>query len=194
MSTDAATRRGRRRLLAASALAALPHLGCKAIGADGLGQHARHHSMTLYTFGDSVLDCGHYNEHGVTPGQLIIRNDDALFPEFKGRDLISRGAARLVHRAVDGATIAGLPSQLDGVKLEPDSTAIVSVGGNDLLGGLAADKGPGVSAFEQQLDNFWPGSTVAACCSRPSMTRPSATIRRTSSASTRRSPAPTTVA
>jgi acyl-CoA thioesterase-1 len=27
--------------------------------------------MTLYTFGDSILDCGRYNEHGIDPGQLI---------------------------------------------------------------------------------------------------------------------------
>jgi hypothetical protein len=42
---------------------------------------------TLVTFGDSILDSGHYNAHGVHPGGLIVRNDDALFPEFRGRDL-----------------------------------------------------------------------------------------------------------
>ena len=26
---------------------------------------------TLYTFGDSILDCGRFNEHRVTPGALI---------------------------------------------------------------------------------------------------------------------------
>jgi len=64
-------------------------------------------TLTVYTFGDSVLDCGHYNEHGVHPGQLLVRNDDRLFPSFKGRDLASRGPAVLEHRAVDGATVAG---------------------------------------------------------------------------------------
>jgi len=40
--------------------------------------------LTLYTFGDSILDCGHYYEQGVTPGQLVVHNDDRLFPEFRG--------------------------------------------------------------------------------------------------------------
>ncbi|HEY9861789.1 MAG TPA: hypothetical protein V6D16_19985, partial [Candidatus Obscuribacterales bacterium] len=36
--------------------------------------------VTLYTFGDSILDCARYNEYGVHPGQLLVRNDDRLFP------------------------------------------------------------------------------------------------------------------
>src|SRR4051812_34998426 len=34
-------------------------------------------AMTLYTFGDSILDCGGYNPNGIDPGQLLVRNDDA---------------------------------------------------------------------------------------------------------------------
>jgi hypothetical protein len=71
-------------------------------------------NLTVVTFGDSVLDCGHYNAEGVTPGQLLVRNDDRLFPEFAGRDFASRGPARLQHRAVDGATVQGLARQIDG--------------------------------------------------------------------------------
>jgi acyl-CoA thioesterase I len=38
-----------------------------------------------------------------------VRNDDKLFPEFKGRDLQSRRAAAVLdHRAVDGATVSSL--------------------------------------------------------------------------------------
>ena len=66
--------------------------------------------LTLYTFGDSILDCGGYNDYGVHPGQLLVRNDDRLFPEFRGQDLSSRGPARLVHRAQDGAAVAQLPA------------------------------------------------------------------------------------
>ena len=66
--------------------------------------------VTLYTFGDSILDCGHYNAYGVHPGGLLVRNDDRLFPEFRGNDRSSRGPARLEHRAVDGATIEDLPA------------------------------------------------------------------------------------
>ena len=49
--------------------------------------------FSLYTFGDSILDCGHYNRYRVTPGGLIVANDDALFPEFRGRNLSTRGPA-----------------------------------------------------------------------------------------------------
>lgn len=113
------------------------------------------HTTCVFTFGDSVLDCGHYNAHGVTPGQLIVRNDDALFPEFRGRDLTSRGPARLVHRAVDGATVSSLAAQGRGIG-DPDGAAIalVTVGGNDLLVGLATDSGPGLRAFAAALDDF----------------------------------------
>jgi acyl-CoA thioesterase I len=110
--------------------------------------------LALYTFGDSILDCGHYNTLGVHPGQLLVRNDDALFPEFAGRDLRSRGPARLEHRARDGATVAGLPSQAKGIKAGGESVALLTIGGNDLLTGLAADSGPRVKAFETALNQF----------------------------------------
>jgi acyl-CoA thioesterase I len=110
--------------------------------------------LALYTFGDSILDCGYYNPFGVHPGQLLVRNDDALFPEFAGRDLRSRGPARLEHRARDGATVAGLPLQAKGIKAGGESVALLTIGGNDLLTGLAADSGPRVKAFELALNQF----------------------------------------
>ena len=111
-------------------------------------------TLTLYTFGDSILDCARYNEHGVHPGQLIVRNDDRLFPEFRGRDLQSRGPARLEHRAVDGATLGGLPAQARGLSPKGHSVALVTIGGNDLLMGLAADSGSGIKSFETALERF----------------------------------------
>ena len=110
--------------------------------------------MLVVTFGDSILDCGHYNDQGVTPGQLVVQNDDRLFPEFWGRDLQSRGPARLEHRARDGATVAGLPSQAAGLNVTGDAVAMLTVGGNDLLRGLVADDGPGIEAFGRSLDAF----------------------------------------
>jgi acyl-CoA thioesterase I len=83
-----------------------------------------------------------------------VRNDDRLFPEFRGRDLSSRGPARLDHRAVDGATVDSLPAQARGLEPAEGSVALVTVGGNDLLAGLAADRGPGVRAFETALERF----------------------------------------
>ena len=110
--------------------------------------------LTLYTFGDSILDCAGYNSHGVHPGQLIVRNHDTLFPEFKGRDLRSRGPAELVHRALDGATVGSLPLQARDLEVRANAVALLTVGGNDLLRGLAADTGRGVSAFKAALERF----------------------------------------
>ena len=110
--------------------------------------------LTLYTFGDSILDCRWYNDVGLDPGQLLVRNDDRLFPEFQGQDLVSRGPARLEHHAVDGATVAGLRSQARDVNPSGPSVAILTVGGNDLLQGLLVDRGPGIDAFALALDAF----------------------------------------
>lgn len=86
-------------------------------------------SLTFFTFGDSILDCAKYNPHRVAPAPLLARNDDALFPEARGRDLASRGiSARLVHRAVDGATTTGLQAQLRGLDLRGQGIALV-IGG-----------------------------------------------------------------
>ncbi len=110
--------------------------------------------VVVVTFGDSILDCGHYNEHGVTPGALLVRNDDRLFPEFRGQDLNSRWSARLEHRARDGATVAGLAAQARGVRPDDPSIALLTIGGNDLLRGLIIDPGPGFDVFARALDTF----------------------------------------
>lgn len=135
--------------------------------------------LTLYTFGDSILDCGRYNAYGVHPGQLIVRNNDKLFPEFKGRDLQSRGPARLDHRAVDGATVAGLPAQARGLKADADSVALLTIGGNDLLRGLVADSGAGIRKFEFALETFLRELPSGRCSSAPYTIRRSATTRET---------------
>lgn len=127
--------------------------------------------VTLYTFGDSILDCGRYNKEGVHPGQLLVHNDDRLFPEFQGQDLQSRGATRLAHRARDGATVADLESQAQGLHVEERvmvaeslrsmvvehtafGIALITIGGNDLLRGLIHDSGEGIAAFANALDEF----------------------------------------
>lgn len=110
--------------------------------------------LTVHTFGDSILDCGHYNEHGVTPGGLLVRNDDALFPDFAGRDLAARGPACLAPHARDGATVDGLPAQARGLVVEEPSVALLTIGGNDLLAGLIVDPGPRIDAFAAKLDAF----------------------------------------
>lgn len=118
--------------------------------------------VTLYTFGDSILDCGRYNEFGVHPGQLLVHNDDRLFLEFQGQDLASRGSARLEHRAVDGATVDDLPFQTQGLRFEERvstepcrrAIALITIGGNDLLRELIHDTGAGIATFANTLDTF----------------------------------------
>jgi hypothetical protein len=110
--------------------------------------------VTVFTFGDSVLDCAHYNRHGVSPGALLVSNRDDLFPDFRGQDLEALGGGWLVHRAQDGGTVDSLPGQLRGVERIEQAVALVSVGGNDLLRGLLVDRGPGLQAFRRKLASF----------------------------------------
>ncbi len=112
---------------------------------------------TIYTFGDSILDCGHYNDRGLTPGHLVVRNDDRLFPEFRGQDMTKRyGPVRLDHRAVDGSMVDDLAQQAKRLPIEPigNSVALLTIGGNDLIGGLLADPGPGIDDFAIDLHAF----------------------------------------
>jgi len=129
-------------------------LGCQRQIAQSLGKQGTTSMVTLYTFGDSILDCGRYNAYGVHPGQLLVQNNDRLFPEFVGQDLVSRGSARLEHRARDGATVGGLPFQAQGLQVEGRSIALLTIGGNDLLQGLIADSGDEIEAFAIALDTF----------------------------------------
>jgi acyl-CoA thioesterase-1 len=118
---------------------------------------AKNKVFTVFTFGDSILDCGRYNEYGVHPGQLIIHNNDFLFPEFKGRDLSSQSSSMsplLDHCARDGGVVANLSWQARGIRATGPAVALVTVGGNDLLTGLASDGGEGIAYFQQQLNAF----------------------------------------
>jgi acyl-CoA thioesterase I len=135
----------RRFIQAAAGTSVLTLLGCN---------RQEQAMVTLYTFGDSILDCGRYNEFGVHPGQLLVQNDDRLFPEFQGKDLSSRGLARLEHCARDGATVEGLPSQARGLRIEETAIALITIGGNDLLQGLIYDMNIGMTAFANALDTF----------------------------------------
>lgn len=110
--------------------------------------------FTLCTFGDSILDCGAYNPHGVSPGQLLVRNDDGLFPDFSGRDLAALGPARLEHRARDGSTVDDLPDQAHGLHATGPAIALVTVGGNDLLQAIHRQEELDLGAFCKRLDEF----------------------------------------
>ena len=107
----------------------------------------------VHTFGDSVLDCGTYNEHGVTPGKLLATNDDDLFPEFRGRDLTTAwgNRAEVAHHATDEATVSHLSGQQRGVRVPHGAVVLVSVGGNDLLEGLVLGGDREFRAFASTL-------------------------------------------
>jgi hypothetical protein len=145
VSRDSRTRRGFVRALFGAAVA-MPPLSASAADAD--------EAFTVVTLGDSILDCGHYNDRGAHPGGLVVHNDDTLFPGYAGRDLRSCRRAELVHRARDGARVDDLPRQARGLRVRGPAAALVAVGGNDLLGGLAADQGPGIDRFRHALDAF----------------------------------------
>jgi hypothetical protein len=139
----------RRRLVALAVL--LPASLRSRAGNDAMG------GLVVHTFGDSILDCARYNPHGVHPGQLLVKNDDRLFPEFRGRDLQSRCPARLQHHAVDGATVDSLAAQarsLGPLDAQSMHLALLTIGGNDLIRGLAGDTGVGMKRFEQTLAAF----------------------------------------
>ncbi len=112
--------------------------------------------LTVYTFGDSILDCAHYNDHQVDPAGLLVSNRDDLFPEFQGRDLTTQlgEPVRLTRAAVDGSTVDDLPAQARGLTVLGPAVALLTVGGNDLIQGLLDDRGPGFLAFERQLIAF----------------------------------------
>ena len=144
----------RRFIQAVGGAGVLTLLGCDKREAQLRRNQQEEPMVTLYTFGDSILDCGRYNEFGIHPGQLLVQNDDRLFPEFRGQDLVSHRPARLEHRARDGATVDGLPSQAQGLRVEGRSIALITIGGNDLLRGLIRDAGAGISTFANALDTF----------------------------------------
>lgn len=107
----------------------------------------------IYTFGDSILDCGRYNAHGVTPARLLARNDDRLFPDFRGRDLRTTLGRDVVatERAVDGSTVADLDRQLVAGRVPEGAITILTIGGNDLLQGLVTRDNRAFTAFEETL-------------------------------------------
>lgn len=101
--------------------------------------------LNIFTFGDSILDCGRYNKYNVSPGSLLVENRNDLFLEFKAQDLksIFRRPVKLTEFAIDGSTVNNLAKQAKLYKQEDcsDSIALLTIGGNDLLMDLACGKG-----------------------------------------------------
>lgn len=106
---------------------------------------------------------------------LMYRNADDRYPEFTGRDLISRDQKTgFLNLAEDGATIGDVfGSQLSQLEESEDPTLItLSIGGNDLLSavanrpvpsllrGIVRDIGEGYEFLVESLRRSRPNSTL----------------------------------
>lgn len=102
-------------------------------------------SMSIDLYPRLELDAAgllpHDHPGGVGAASLLHQNDDDLWPEFAGRDLVSRDPdLEKVDRCTDGATILYVTQfQLPGVPVrtrETTSLVTLTAGGNDLLGAV----------------------------------------------------------
>lgn len=106
---------------------------------------------------------------------LLYRNVDDRYPEFTGRDLVSRDPrVGLLNFAEDGATIGDVfGSQLSQLEESEEATLItLSIGGNDLLSafanrpvaslmrGIVRDIGEGYEFLVESLRRSRPNSTM----------------------------------
>ncbi|HYH06139.1 MAG TPA: SGNH/GDSL hydrolase family protein [Thermoanaerobaculia bacterium] len=75
---------------------------------------------------------------------LLVRNDDKLWPEFRGRDL----RIPVDDLTSDGATTHSLLRQVERVTRSDEATLItITAGGNDLLGEIGGSESPAHEIF-----------------------------------------------
>jgi acyl-CoA thioesterase-1 len=103
--------------------------------------------------------------NGLGAASLLARNDDAVWPEFAGRDLVTRhpGIDCRVLAADGATTVSVLASQVEAIEgLDPGVEALVTLtaGGNDLLGLLGASENEGQTGVRRILENL--DATVVA--------------------------------
>jgi lysophospholipase L1-like esterase len=96
---------------------------------------------------------------GLGAASLLARNDDDVWPEFAGRDLVTISPAiDCRFEARDGATTESvLDSQVDALQgIDPGGEALVTLtaGGNDLLGLIGATDRAGEAGVRAVLDNL----------------------------------------
>jgi lysophospholipase L1-like esterase len=106
---------------------------------------------------------------GLGAASLLARNDDNVWPDFAGRDLVTRHPGiDCRFLAEDGATTESvLASQIDALEaLDPDAEALVTltVGGNDLLGLVGASPGDGTDRLRHVLANL---EAIVSAIARP---------------------------
>jgi acyl-CoA thioesterase I len=96
---------------------------------------------------------------GLGAASLLARNDDYVWPEFAGRDLVTISPGiDCRFEAQDGATTESvLDSQVDALRgIEPGGEALVTLtaGGNDLLRLIGATDRAGQAGVRAVLDNL----------------------------------------
>lgn len=97
--------------------------------------------------------------NGLGAASLLFRNDDQVWPEFKGRDLVSHhaGVEQEAH-ASDGATTDDVvEAQLPRLEASDSPTLVtLTAGGNDLLGvlGRGETSAEGTRRMSHALDNL----------------------------------------
>lgn len=93
------------------------------------------HGYALYlALGDS-LSIDKYAGHGLGAAALLHHNNDRLWPEFAGRDLVTLNPhCRFENRAQDGHQSSDVEAELGGLPEPPGRTLItLTLGGNDLI-------------------------------------------------------------
>ncbi|HKR63714.1 MAG TPA: SGNH/GDSL hydrolase family protein [Thermoanaerobaculia bacterium] len=105
-------------------------------------------SIDVYPAEDARLRFpGRFTNSRLGAASLLVRNDDRLWPEFRGREL--RGV-RHEDVTADGATTHDLLVQAARVTPSDDATLItITAGGNDLLaeiGGRGASPAPAIAS------------------------------------------------
>jgi lysophospholipase L1-like esterase len=134
---------------------------------------------TLVIVGDSISDVGSGSGVDEQPfyRTLLVKNDDAKYPEWKGFDLTtcwSLAAANVV-KASKGGAVATVPSPntpsdmgilVNQVKslpttLEGPVLVVGTIGGNDVTGGLVAVLSGNTAQAQKNIDNFAAGFGAA---------------------------------
>jgi len=94
-----------------------------------------------------------YAGKGLGAASLLHRNDDGLWPEFQGRDLLTAGpGCRFLPLAKNGAMLKTVQERVAGLLPHEEPTLVtLTVGGNDLLSGLGATSSWPLDGFASQL-------------------------------------------
>ena len=98
-------------------------------------------SIDLYPLHDAQLrHPGRFSTDKLGAASLLCRNDDKMWPEFKGRDL---QPMRCLDLTADGATTVSLLRQVEQIQPSGEPTLVtITAGGNDLLGFLGSRDNP----------------------------------------------------